>query len=277
MIRIVRQSRAKSVIYSQVKTLSYRKHVRRLYNDGIDLKHQSVEINPIERIRRCAFYKDVDLYSFYKSTCPNVRTLGDALQEGYTVSNDGPCVGVVQSTATDNVKSLQWLSYSKVLEQSQRIGSYFWTKIRLTPMQSKVAILSANRPEYLYTEQACYQYGFIVISLYTTYDSATISNVLRSTQSEVLVVDNLERVESMLGELSNYDHLKQIVILDDHKSDGKNKIRSLSSIFKTVQKDDICQRPHVDPNSVATYVLTSGTTGNYRFISISRFLDVFLF
>ncbi len=95
--------------------MTYKTRIRRLYNDGIDLKQQSVEINSIERIRRCIFYKDVDLYSFYKATCPNVRTLGDALNEGCIASNDGPCVVVFQSS-TD---SLQWISYSKVMEQSR--------------------------------------------------------------------------------------------------------------------------------------------------------------
>lgn len=258
---IVVQSRTKSLVFNQIKTLTYQRRVRKLYNDGIDLKQQSVEINPIERIRRCVFYKDVDLYSFYKNTCPNVRTLGDTLNEGLLASNDGPCVGVYQSSSDNKVKSINWSSYSKVLDQSQRVGSYFWTKLGLTPMQSKVAILSANRPEYLFVEQGCYQYGFVVVSLYTTYDAPTISNVLRRTQPEVLVVDNLQRVETMLNELSNYDHLKEIVVLDDIKSDRRNKIRSLSSILQTVSSSDVRQRPKVDPDSVGTYVLTSGTTG----------------
>ena len=65
---------------SQTKTISYKRHIKRLYNDGIDLKQQSVEIDSTERIRRCTFYKDVDLYSFYKTLCPNVRTLGDTFK-----------------------------------------------------------------------------------------------------------------------------------------------------------------------------------------------------
>ncbi len=117
----------------------------------------------------------MDLYLFYKATCPNVRTLGDALHEGCIASNDEPSVGVFQSS-TD---SLQLISYSKVMEQSQYIGLYLWTKTKLIPMQSKVAILSSNLPEDLFVEQACYQYGFIVISLYTTYDRAMILNVLQ--------------------------------------------------------------------------------------------------
>ena len=271
------QLRTKSVLFNQVKTLTYQRLVRRLYNDGIDLKQQSVEINPTERIRRCAFYKDVDLYTFYKSTCPNVRTLGDALHEGYIASNDGPCVGVFQSTSDNKVKSLTWYSYSKAMEQSQRVGSYFWTKLGLMPMQSKVAILSANRPEYLFVEQGCYQYGFVVVSLYTTYDAPTISNVLRRTRPEVLVVDNLQRIETILNELSNYDHLKEIVVLDDVKSDQRNKIQSLSSIFQTIQAGDVRQRPKVDPDSVATYILTSGTTGMNQSVFMFRLSHLLVF
>jgi acyl-CoA synthetase (AMP-forming)/AMP-acid ligase II len=46
------------------------------------------------------------------------------------------------------------------------------------------------------------------------------------------------------------------------KSYEKSKIRSLSSIFKTMKSTDICERPIVDPDTVATFILTSGTTGN---------------
>jgi long-chain acyl-CoA synthetase len=161
------------------------------------------------------------------------------------------------------------------MERSEYIGSYLWTKTKLIPMQSKVAILSSNRFEYLFVEQACYQYGFIVISLYTTYDSATISNVLRRTQAEVLVVDNLERIQPILNELLNNDQVKEILVLDDIKYDERSKIRSLSSIFETMKNSDIRQRPMVDPDSIATYILTSGTTGRNE--SISIFLILLLF
>ncbi|CAF5065416.1 unnamed protein product, partial [Rotaria socialis] len=93
-------------------------------------------------------------------------TLGDALNEGHINSNDGPCVGILQSS--NDIGSLQWLSYSQVMGKCRRIGSYLWMKTKLTPMQSKVAILSSNRAEFLFVEQACYQYGFIVVGIYTT-------------------------------------------------------------------------------------------------------------
>jgi long-chain acyl-CoA synthetase len=245
------------ISFTQSKPLTYKRYIKRLYNDGIDIKQQSVEINSIERIRRCVFYKDVDLYSFYKTTCPNVRTLGDGLNEGYIISKDGPCVGIFQSS-DDGVNSMQWLSYSKVIEQSEYIGSYLWTKLKLTPVQSKVVILSSNRSDYLFVEQACYMYGFIVISLYTTYDAAAIQNVLQRTQAEVLVIDNIERIRSFQDQLLNNNQIKEIIVMDEINYDENSKIRPLSSIFKTM---DICERPTIDPDDIATFILTSGTTG----------------
>jgi long-subunit acyl-CoA synthetase (AMP-forming) len=104
-------------------------------------------------------------------------------------------------------------------------------------------------------------YGFIVVSLYTTYDSSTILNVLQRTQAEIFVVDNLERIQSFQNELLNNNQIKEIVVLDEITYDEKSKIRSISSIFKSMKSNDVCERPRIDPDDIATFILTSGTTG----------------
>ncbi|CAF4040789.1 unnamed protein product [Rotaria sordida] len=275
MLQYLLKSRTKCIMLGHktirsipIKTFTYESRIRRMYNDGIDVKQQTVEINSVERIRRCLLHKNDDIWTFYKTMHPNVRTLGDTLNEGYVTSNDGPCVGIIQSS--NGINSLQWLPYSKVIEKSRCIGSYLWVETKLTPMQSKVAILSANRAEYLFVEQACYQYGFIVVSLYTTYDSATILNILQKTQVEVLVVDNLERIRTIQNDLFNNNQIKEILVMDDSNYNEKNKIRSISTIFKSIQHNDIRERPIVDPNSIATLILTSGTTGEPKLAMISH-------
>jgi len=260
-----------TISFTQVKNFGYRAYIRRLFDDGIDLKQQTIEINSKEHIRRCAFYKDVDLYSFYKSICPNVRTLGDGLNEGYIVSNDGPCIGTLQTTAfNDNNQTINWLSYSDVMKKSQIIGSYLLSRTKLKPSQSKVLILSVNRPEYLFVEQACYQYGFIVVGLYTNANSSTNLNVIQRTQADVLIVDNLERIESYQNELFNNKHIKEIITFDEIKQNSNKKLQSLNSIFRIMKEDDLCPRPDIDPNSIATFILTSGTTGEPKIAMISH-------
>jgi long-chain acyl-CoA synthetase len=249
----------RSVSLIHANTFKYKTRMEQFFSGGVDVTQQSIEINPTERIRRYLLDKDADIWTLYKTMCPNVRTLGDALQEGYVASNDGPCVGFLQSS--NGTESLQWLSYSTVMERCRYIGSYLLTKTKLIPKQSKVATISSNRPEYLFVEQGCYMYGFIIVSLYTTYDAAAIQNVLQRTQAEVLVVDNLERIQSFQDELLNNNQIKEILVLDDIKYDEKSKIRPISSIFKSMKKTDICERPKIDPDDVATFILTSGTTG----------------
>ena len=76
-----------------MSTQTHKSLTRRKYDDGIDLNNQSFEIDPVEHIRRCAFFKDIDIWSYYKSIHPHIRTFGDVLDHGQTVSNDGPCLG----------------------------------------------------------------------------------------------------------------------------------------------------------------------------------------
>ncbi|CAF1605805.1 unnamed protein product [Rotaria magnacalcarata] len=249
-------------------TSSSKLSIRLKYDDGIDLNNQTVEINPIEHIRRCTLYKDIDIGSYYKSICPEVRTLGDVLDYGQAVSKDGPCLGFVQPD--NNTEPIRWLSYSKVSEQARIIGSHLWAETKLIPSDSKLAIMSANRPEYPIFTYSCYMYGFIVVNLFTSYDSKTILDLLRRTQTQVLVVDNLARIRSVERQLIEMEEIKEIIVMDEISDGEHKKIRSLSSILKTINPINIRPRPTLDSNSVATFLLTSGTTGEPKIAMITH-------
>jgi long-chain acyl-CoA synthetase len=128
-------------------------------------------------------------------------------------------------------------------------------------MKSIVAIISLNRPEYSFVEHACYMYGFTVLALYTTYDTATIFSILEKTQADVLVVDNLERIEPFKNQLLKKNYIKEILVMDDVTSNENEKIKNIPMILKTMQQSDVRPRPKIDPESIATFILTSGTTG----------------
>ncbi|CAF2855035.1 unnamed protein product [Rotaria sp. Silwood2] len=257
-----------AVAVTYAGTHAYKSRIQRKYDDGIDLKNQSVEIDPVEHIRRCTFYKDIDIFSFYKTIFPNVQTLGDVFYNGYSSSKNGPCIANIDPV--DKTAELQWISYSMALERIRLIGSYLWTEAKLTPMKSTIAIISINRPEYAFVEHACYMYGFAVLGLYATYDSSTILSLLEKTQTAVLVVDNLNRIELFKNKLLEKDYLKQILIMDDIISNGHKKIKNISTILKTMQQSDARSRPKIDPESIATFILTSGTTGEPKIAMLSH-------
>jgi hypothetical protein len=249
-----------------VATYAYKSHAERKYDDKIDVNNQTVEVDPVEHIRRCTFYKDIDVNSHYKIIFPTVQTLGDVFYNGYSLSENGPCASNVDFS--NKVLPLQWISYSMALERIRYVGSYLWTDAKLTPLQSKVAIMSLNRPEYSFVEYACYSYGFTIVGLYTSYDSTTVLSMLKKTKAEVLVVDNLDRIKSYQDQLFQDTHIKEILVMDELENNVNEKIKTIPTILKTMQQGDVRPLPKIDPDSVATFILTSGTTGKKKSNSI---------
>jgi acyl-CoA synthetase (AMP-forming)/AMP-acid ligase II len=77
----------------------------------------------------------------------------------------------------------------------------------------------------------------------------------------VLVVDNLDRIASFKHQLLEKNYIKEILVMDDVTSSENEKIKNIPTILKTMQQSDVRPRPHIDPDNIATFILTSGTTG----------------
>lgn len=250
---------------------AYKSYFQKPSSEVIDLNIQSVEIDPVEHIRRGVQYTDIDINSYYKTIYPKVQTLGDVFYHGYSVSNNGPCLTDVD--LSNKVAPVHWISYGIALERIRYIGSHIWTHAKLIPLQSKVAILSINRMEYIFAEHACYMYGFTVIGLYTSYDAATILSLLDKTETEVLIVDNLSRIDSFKNELLRMTQLKEILVMDEITGDENEKIQNIPSVLKTMQQAEVRPIPKINPDDIATFVLTSGTTGKKNLNSQSYFFE----
>jgi long-subunit acyl-CoA synthetase (AMP-forming) len=49
--------------------------------------------------------------------------------------------------------------------------------------------------------------------------------------------------------------------MNDVTSNENRKIQSIPTVLKAMQQSDVRPRPHVDPDSLAAFIITSGTTG----------------
>ena len=82
-----------------------------------DFDNQSIEIDPIERVRVCKsiYGKPLKEYRFH-----DVKTLYDVLHKGLELSNNGPCLGKREGVG----KGLySWINYSDVIERVRFIAS----------------------------------------------------------------------------------------------------------------------------------------------------------
>lgn len=62
----------------------------------------------------------------------------------------------------------QWIPYNEVLEKAENLAAGFLAKGLQPGQNTYVGIYSANRPEWIIAEQACYVYSNVIVPLYDT-------------------------------------------------------------------------------------------------------------
>lgn len=122
----------------------------------------------------------------------------------------------------------------------------------------KIAIISNNRPEWVFTDLAVQQIGAILVPVYPTTNPLELEFILNESQSKYIFVSNkelLDKVKSIKTEflqgIYSFDHLEEA----DHYS----KVLDLATPELLQQVDNI--KKEVPNEHVETIIYTSGTTG----------------
>lgn len=123
----------------------------------------------------------------------------------------------------------------------------------------RVAILAANRPEWIITDLAILSLGAVSIPIYATSTENDINYILEHSESDLLFVDQLDRVPFLAK-----SSLKTIVSFDKGSKKTvdsfKPRVYSLASIL---HEDTVGEYKPISlkESDEATIIYTSGTTG----------------
>lgn len=131
----------------------------------------------------------------------------------------------------------------------------------------RVALLSENRLEWLYTDMGALGIGACVIPVYTTLTADEIAYIVDNADAKVLVVEDAMQVDKALRAAADCPSLQTIVAMDpgrqphanlvafaDLMQSGRRAHRQNAAAFETLAD-------RVEPGDLATIVYTSGTTG----------------
>ncbi len=133
----------------------------------------------------------------------------------------------------------------------------------------RVAILSENRLEWLFTDMGSLGAGAVVVPIYTTLTSKEVEYVLDNAGARAIVVEDRTQRDKVLACLESLPHLEQIIVMDN--GDGGETIdrvmgfQALCELGRQKQAaspglfEELSQA--VEPGDLATIVYTSGTTG----------------
>lgn len=133
-----------------------------------------------------------------------------------------------------------------------------------------VAVFSANCPEILVTDFACYRNRAVPVSIYSTSSPEQVEFIVNDAGARILFVGDQKQYDIARQIFRNCPTLERIVTFDDTIKPGADDRTTLS--FKSLlalgeASSELCRAEvrrrttEARPDDVATLIYTSGTTG----------------
>ena len=192
------------------------------------------------------------------------------LTEDYGIKKGGH---VIQRKVNDVYKGISY----KELKDETDLFAYGLVELGLKKNDS-VALISENRPEWVYADFAMQMLGIINVPLYPSLTSDSIQYILNDSEAKAIIVSTGFQLNKVLKVIKNCKHIKHIIIFNEHEDeDGKHNILT----FKEVQekgkklkksKPDLLKKSsaEIKENDVCTIIYTSGTTGEPKGVILTH-------
>lgn len=133
----------------------------------------------------------------------------------------------------------------------------------------KIAIISNNRPEWVFTDLAVQQIGAVLIPLYPTTNPLEIKFILNDAAVKYIFVSNKEMYDKIAAVMPDVPSLKAIYTFDlVDKANHWNDVTCISDKKSLEEVEAI--KAKISPAHVATIIYTSGTTGTPKGVMLTH-------
>lgn len=165
-----------------------------------------------------------------------------------------------------------WRTYSssEVWETATRLARGLLTlgianQVLEPNQQEKIAIISPNRPEWIFADIAVQLTGAVLTPLYPTISTGEMAYVMNEAEVRIVFVANKEIYERFKEAFMNVPTLKNIYSFDS--------LEGVANWKELLTKDNgqgLSVEPRIKPETLATIIYTSGTTGNPKGVMLSH-------
>jgi long-chain acyl-CoA synthetase len=135
----------------------------------------------------------------------------------------------------------------------------------------RVAIITGNRVEWVFFDQAAQSLGCVVVSLYTTDTAENIVYILRDAGVRLLLVDSVTTWQKISLQCQSIDTLQRVWCLDKQSESAFVRDNIVGFIKDILPESAPPYQSHdVSPDDLATIIYTSGTTGKSKGVMLSH-------
>lgn len=133
----------------------------------------------------------------------------------------------------------------------------------------KIAIISNNRPEWIFTDVAVQQTGAVLVPLYPTTNPTEIQFILQDAAVKYLFVSSKELLDKINSIKEGVPSLKHIYTFDEIPGATHwSEIPAQSTPELLARVESV--KAGIDPHHLATIIYTSGTTGTPKGVMLTH-------
>ena len=133
----------------------------------------------------------------------------------------------------------------------------------------KIAIVSNNRPEWLFTDFAVQQTGAVLVPVYPTTGTNELQFILNDALVKYIFVSSKDLFEKVQSIKAGVPSLKKIFSFDEIEGvDHWSIVPALATEASKTKLDEI--KKMISSDNVATIIYTSGTTGTPKGVMLTH-------
>lgn len=144
----------------------------------------------------------------------------------------------------------------------------------------RVALVSESRPEWVISDLAVLTAGAVTVPVYPTLSAPQMWFILAESASRFAIVSNAAQVAKIMEVKAGVHDLQAVIVMDGDAEGGPFRVLTIAEVIASGEKM-LATDPgaadryretaaRVQPNSLATIVYTSGTTGDPKGVMLTH-------